>query len=129
MDKRILIIDDVGLSRKLVEKKIAYHNGKCIMDILCASYAEEALNYIKNTNLDAVICDIKLPDMSGFDLYRKSIKYKPHLPFVFITALNEKEFEEKWSDSGVHINRVFFKPLDFEKLKKFVYSLMRIEAD
>lgn len=40
-------------------------------------------------NLDVVVCDIRLPDMTGEEVYRRLVSNRPIPPFIFITGFGE----------------------------------------
>lgn len=42
-----------------------------------------------DAGLDVVVCDIRLPDMSGEDIFRKLAGERTHPPFMFITGFGE----------------------------------------
>ena len=51
----------------------------------------EALRGLSKSAPDAVICDIRLPDRSGADLFRAITKQRRAPPFLFITGYGDVE--------------------------------------
>src|SRR5688572_3140647 len=49
----------------------------------------EAIRGLRATSPDLVVCDIKLPDISGDDLFRQLAATSPIPPFLFITAYGD----------------------------------------
>jgi FixJ family two-component response regulator len=59
---------------------------------LFACFFSSAEDFLRRQDLDEIaclICDVKMPGMSGYDLYRQIAKTHPHIPTVFITAYPE----------------------------------------
>jgi len=86
MDKKVpnkvLVVDDEpGLldSASLLLKKEGYAVTPC-------SNAHEALTKIRENNIDVVLSDIKMPEVSGIDLLEKIHKINPGLPVILMTA-------------------------------------------
>jgi CheY-like chemotaxis protein len=46
----------------------------------------EALKDTKSSALDAIVCDIRLPDLSGEDVFRQAALASKLPPFLFITG-------------------------------------------
>jgi len=51
--------------------------------------AEEAMRHLKAASPDLVICDIRLPDMQGQDLFRRLAASMSLPPFLFVTAFGD----------------------------------------
>ncbi len=83
----ILIVDDepnylVILSELLNEEGF---------ETLTADNGRKALKIAKNTDLDLVMTDMKMPDVDGFSLMKSIKEYNQHLPVIMITAYGEVE--------------------------------------
>ncbi|MFH0968168.1 MAG: PAS domain S-box protein [Methanobacteriota archaeon] len=52
---------------------------------------QDALEYLKNHTVMAVISDYDMPEMNGVDLLRKLRKSHPRLPFIMLTGNDSKE--------------------------------------
>ncbi len=81
MAETILVVDDEKEIADLIEvylKNENFHVYKCYT-------AQEALNVIREKNLDLVILDVMLPDMNGFDIC-KIIRKEHNYPVIMLTA-------------------------------------------
>ena len=78
MAKILLIEDDDAISMGLV-----YYLKQEGFEMVTASRGMDALKYIKDVSL--VLLDVNLPDINGFDLFKK-IKDIKDVPVIFLTA-------------------------------------------
>lgn len=85
----ILVVDDNELNRDLL-MKILSREGH---DVVQACNGEHALEILRETPLDLVLLDIRMPVMDGYQTLAE-IKGDPslrHIPVVIITAVDETE--------------------------------------
>lgn len=79
---RVLIIDDEEKIRTLLSKIISLEG----YDVLQAGDIKSGLKKLETSDIDVVICDVKLPDGSGVDA-TKTIKEKyPFIEIILLTA-------------------------------------------
>ena len=73
---------------------------------------------------DVVICDLSLPEKSGFEICRelKNDLRTSHVPVIILTALSDQESRVKALQSGADF--YITKPFDFEVLKQSVVSVL-----
>jgi CheY-like chemotaxis protein/signal transduction histidine kinase len=89
--KNLLIIEDSENSRKAMRILIGNGDVKCLE----AGTGKEALDIYKQNNIDCIILDIGLPDMSGFELIYKLENIKGHnIPPIIIYTGKELTKEE-----------------------------------
>ena len=99
--KNLLIIEDNENSRKAMRILIGNGDVKCFE----AGTGQDALNIYEQNQIDCIILDIGLPDMSGFDLIHKleNIKSKNIPPVIVYTGkeLTKEENNElqKYAES------------------------------
>src|SRR5688572_8688757 len=110
--KQILIVEDeveLALSYKELLEEHDY-------SVATAPNGVIALKQILNRDVDAVICDLKLPQLEGDMFYVTVEKMKPHLcdRFIFITGMAENPKFQPFIDKMG--SRVLFKPVTTEKL-------------
>jgi two-component system, NtrC family, response regulator len=80
--RKILIIDDEEKLRTLLSKIISLEG----FEVLQAGDGKKALQKLELTEVDIVICDVKLPDINGVEL-SKTIKEKyPLIEIILLTA-------------------------------------------
>lgn len=85
MKKTLLIIDDDHYIINLLEnyfKREGYQ-------IHTLTKGKPALKFLHEKNVDAVLCDIRLPDISGTELLPQIKKLMPELPVIMMTAYAE----------------------------------------
>ena len=81
----ILVVDDEELLRNLIVTFLSKLGHSCVTAI----DGVDALDKIKGNKIDAVVTDIKMPNMDGTILTSKiSVQY-PELPVMIMTAFDE----------------------------------------
>ncbi len=89
------------------------------------SSAEHFLSQQDLGEVACLICDVRMPDMSGYDLYRQITQTHPHIPTVFITARPD---ESKAADIlASETVTLMEKPFDGEELLDWVEKAVRTD--
>jgi two-component system chemotaxis sensor kinase CheA len=86
--KRILVVDD-SITTRTLEKNILENAGYQVL--VCAD-GQEAWECIQSESFDAVVSDVDMPRMNGFQLaerVRDDDRYKT-LPFILVTSLESR---------------------------------------
>ncbi len=60
-------------------------------EIVTADNSQDAIRLIRESDLDLVVTDMKMPGMSGMELLEESKKIKPELPVIMMTAFGTIE--------------------------------------
>jgi len=82
MKKTILLVDDEVSLLNILTNILKYKG----YNILQAKEGREALGIIKNEEVDLMLLDLVMPGMDGMDVLNESMKIKPELPVIMITA-------------------------------------------
>jgi two-component system chemotaxis response regulator CheY len=82
----ILVVDDEELVRNLVVTLLS----KSGYSSIAAVDGVDALNRMEGNKIDAVITDIKMPNMDGVALTVEILKRYPGLPILVMTAFDEE---------------------------------------
>ena len=93
----ILVVDDDIDTLGLMELTLQTAN----YEVISARNGQQALDAAKQHNLDVILLDIMMPDLSGFDVFR-ILKHEQERvpPVVFLTAKNLPEDREMGEGMG-----------------------------
>ncbi|YCH20398.1 response regulator [Pseudomonas sp. D1-3] len=83
-DSRVLIVDDNAATRYALRRRLERHG----YQVLEAGTGCDGLALIRGDAIDALVLDVNLPDMSGFDIVR-SLRAEPRtalLPVIHVSA-------------------------------------------
>lgn len=79
---KILIIDDEEKLRNLLARIISLEG----FDVIQAGDCKTALKKLEQTDIDVVLCDVKLPDGNGVELTKKIKENFPKSEIILLTA-------------------------------------------
>ena len=116
--KVILIADDSNIILNFLEK---YIHGK--YNILKARTGNEAIDIIKNNNLYAILLDLNMPNLNGFDVleYLKSNNLLEKIPIIIITGDDTEETIKK--AFNYNVVDVLNKPFTEENINRILTSI------
>jgi HAMP domain-containing protein/CheY-like chemotaxis protein/signal transduction histidine kinase len=91
--KKLLVVEDDAVERMSIEELIRHDD----VAIETVGSGEEALRALRNGSYDCVVLDLRLPDMSGFDLldHIQEIPGLVELPIVVFTGKDLSAVEEQ----------------------------------
>ncbi|MDR3320961.1 MAG: response regulator [Synergistaceae bacterium] len=122
--KTILALDDVNLHLIRISEILSHE-----FDVRIAKTPRAALKILGSMNIDLMLIDIEMPEMSGFEFLAlvKSVPAKVNIPAIFVTAHATEEFVRKAATVGA-VNYVV-KPYERESLEKKVHDALGIKSD
>ena len=91
----------------------------------------EALAEIEKAKPEAVICDIRLPDMSGEDVFRAIADHDAAPPFLFITGYGDIDQAVSLirSGAGDYLTKPFEMPVFLDRLVRIASAAARPDGD
>jgi CheY-like chemotaxis protein len=107
---RILVVEDHGDTLQALSRLLS-HFGH---EISVADGAQNALNMIDSKEFDVVLCDIALPDGSGYDVIAQAKRRRP-VKAVALTGFGTSEDVERGKEAGFDFHLT--KPVDFHELR------------
>jgi len=122
-DVTLLVAEDDAFNRKLINAMLS-KNKK--IKIIEAKDGKEALAILKIKEIDALLLDIHMPNMNGFETLETIRQNDLHknLPIIVITS---DEIEKKKSLS-LGANDFLPKPFKLNELEEKVYDLLLAES-
>ena len=107
---RILVVEDHGETLQTLARLLS-HFGH---EISVADCTRGALEFVQAKQFDVVLCDIGLPDGSGYDIISEA-KRKQSVKGVALTGFDRDEDIRRGREAGFDFHLT--KPVDFHELR------------
>jgi len=106
---KLLVVDDEEPNRDLLSRRLK----KAGFDVELAASAQEALQVLEREEIDLILLDYMMPEMSGIDLLKilRATQSQSDLPVIMVTALSDSSRVVEALSSGA--NDYVTKPIDF----------------
>ncbi len=111
---KILIIDDDKSIRDTLSVFLSEFDYK----ILSAGSGEEGLLILDKERPELILCDLKLPRLSGLDLLKELNEYDSRMPVIIMTAYGDSRTTIKAIQLGAY--DYIEKPLDVDRLNVLI---------
>jgi CheY-like chemotaxis protein len=121
LPKTILLVDDEPAWLNAMSEALEEQHYK----VISADGGEEALKKLKKPYPDLILSDLRMPTMSGFDLFEQ-VRANPKLksiPYVFMSSIDDYDAKRVAKELGA--DDFVTKPFDSEDVKKVMSDLMR----
>jgi DNA-binding response OmpR family regulator len=113
---RILVVDDEDDILQVIKKGLELEG----FDVTTYNSPETALSEYRPGEYDLVLADIRMPRLSGFELYREIKKVDKKAKVCFITAFEIYYDEFRRVFPKLHVNCFIRKPITMKELAKAV---------
>ncbi len=118
----VLFVDDEK-ALVVAGKKILEHLGYKV--IACTSSLEALKAFRKQPDeIDIVISDMAMPNMTGMDLSRAIMDIRPNIPVIVCTGFSEQINPEKAKEKG--IREMLMKPLSMNDLSETISKVLSL---
>ena len=114
----VIIVDDEYLAQKLLQDYVSKMD--TLQLVATCSNAFEAMNALKNNQVDIMFLDIQMPDLTGLELV-KSLEHKPSI--IFTTAYSEYAVDA----FNLSVVDYLLKPFDFPRFVQAVNKAIGAE--
>jgi PAS domain S-box-containing protein len=107
---RILLVEDHQDTRRTLSRLLTHfgHN------VVTAENVECAIHLIGDDNIDAVLCDIGLPDGSGYEVAAQA-RAKGQIKTIALTGFGTEQDVQRSKEAGFDFHLV--KPINFQELQ------------
>jgi len=123
-DYVVMVVDDSAMDRK-IQRQALEELGVTILE---AKDGVEALNLLKQNDVDAMLIDIEMPRMDGYTLAQEIRKYNKYrkLPLIAVTSRATKSDRVRGVEVGM--NEYITKPYTKEYLQNVVKRNLKLEG-
>lgn len=119
MNKRILVVEDEVQIARVLQLELEYEG----YEVLVKYDGKSGLEIALHENLDLILLDVMLPELSGIEVLRRLRKAGIHVPIILLTARNTTLDKVMGLDQGA--NDYVTKPFEMEELLARVRSSIR----
>lgn len=114
---KILVIDDERSIRNTIKEILEYEKHQ----VMLAVDGREGLQLIEQTSFDAILCDIKMPEMDGMEVLEEAVKISDS-PIIMISGHGTIEIAVESLKNGAF--DYIAKPLDLNRLLVTIRNAM-----
>jgi two-component system nitrogen regulation response regulator GlnG len=118
---RLLLVDD---NPNLVLKQIHRVFDAAGHEIDTARTGEDGVRQAAARTPDVILLDLRLPDLSGLEVYRRLRHIDARIPVIFITATSDTDSAIEAMKQGAY--DYLFKPLDLDQLRRVVGEALEV---
>ncbi len=115
----VMVVEDDVEMNQLQRELLAVHG----LNAVPAHSGAEAMEVYGREPIDAVLLDVMLPEMDGFETCRRLREAAVnHLPIVMVTCLDTEDCRQKGLDVGA--DAYFTKPFDPDEVIRVLRNLL-----
>lgn len=97
MGKRVLVVDDSSMMRKMITKTLTEGGHRVVGD---AKNGLEAVSLYKSLKPDVVTMDITMREMDGFAAAREILAHDKEAKIIFLSNLEEDKYKNEVEKIG-----------------------------
>lgn len=120
---KVLLVDDETLDIERLDKLVPW-NELQIEIVGTANSAYKALELLNTISVDLLISDIKMPIMSGLELFQKAKEKNPTLRVIFISGYQDFQYVKKALQ--ISASGYVLKPIDYNELIELIRKVTYI---
>ncbi len=117
--RRVLVADDEESIRNSIGKFLKARG----YDVAVADSGAAALEALQHERFDAMLCDVRMPGMSGIEVVPLAIELRPDLAVLMLTAVNDAPTATEVLAHGAM--DYLMKPVELDDLAKAVERALR----
>jgi CheY-like chemotaxis protein len=121
---RALVVDDQEDAREMIAEALGERGAA----VTVAASGREALEMLEGSAFDAIVCDIAMPEMDGYELIRRLRTMETargrRLPAIALTALTHREDRLRALSAGFQAHVA--KPVKLDELVAIFSSIVRL---
>lgn len=118
---KALVVDDEKMIRMGIKRAVQWEELK-IQEVYTASSARGALEIMEKENINLLITDIQMTEMTGLELIEKAKLLWPHIKVIVLTGYDSFEYARQ--SLRLQVQEFFLKPIDEDDLYGAIKKLI-----
>lgn len=118
----VILIDDEEVAVNALKRRVDWQKYG-IDRVLIAGSMKQAQEVFRQEHIDAMLCDIEMPQGNGLELYEWVKIYYPEVECIYITCHPEYEYMRKAMQLG-SVDYIL-KPIDYQELDQVLERMVR----
>ncbi len=84
---KVLVVDDSAVMRKIIKKNIT-ESGMTVGEFVDAGDGKQALEAVSNNDIDLILCDWNMPNMSGIEFIKSlsTLGLPKKIPVIMVST-------------------------------------------
>jgi len=120
MDLRILVVDDEPNVTDYLRLELEERG----LTVITENSGYKALQHVMRDEVDVLLTDIAMPDMDGYELYRRSLELNENLPVVMMTGFGYDPNHAVVKARQDGLQHIIFKPFETDDLISLIETLL-----
>jgi response regulator RpfG family c-di-GMP phosphodiesterase len=120
--RRVLVVDDEESIRGAIGKFLTARD----YDVVVTDSGAAALELLQAGRFDVLLCDVRMPGMSGIEVVPRALELRPDLAVLMLTAVNDAPTATEALARGAM--DYLMKPVEFDDLATAVDRALRRRA-
>ena len=116
----VILIDDEQVAVNALKRRVDWEKYG-IDQVLIAGSMKQAQEVFRREHIDAMLCDIEMPQGSGLELYEWVKIYYPQVECIYVTCHPEYEYMRRAMQLGSA--DYILKPIDYQELDRVLTEL------
>jgi len=118
----LLVVDDEPALLRSLSRGLGRRH-----QVVTAHGGEAALRLLQDDpEIEAVICDLLMPGLTGMDVYEHAVRHHPHLRHRFVFLTGDAFTPAARTFAEAHRGHVMLKPFDIGQLERMLASVVPI---
>jgi len=119
---RILLVDDEPLVLEIIDSALRKEG----YEVVCAPSSQDAIRNLERSEFDALVCDIRLENLDGFDVLSIARKKSPIIGAVLMTGAPVADDAHRAAESNA---MYLSKPIGIPELLRNVQKAIEVAGD
>jgi putative two-component system response regulator len=122
-DRRVIVVDDEQSIREAIGRFLRARG----FDVVVADSGSSALEQLRASKFAAMLCDVRMPGMTGLELLPSALRLEPDLAVLMLTGLNDASTATDALAQGAM--DYLLKPIELDRLELAIAQALQRRSD